>query len=233
GVHGFVMRFSFISKIWLLILTAAFPLQTCWICIAQVNNMQKLTSPQSPDDTQAQDELQKGTALTRQADFSEAIPHLLAARAHVTNDYAASFNLALCYVGTREFKKAIEVLSDLRNSGRDGADVENLLTQAYIGNLEPKEAWAALQRASAITPRNVKLYLFIADACAEYNDFSLGLKVVETGLRNIPRSPRLHYDRAMFLSQLDEIDRAQEDFKVASELGQGSEIGYLALAQRA
>src|SRR6266496_1416689 len=57
---------------------------------------------QSPATTnlQAEQELQKGTALTRAGSFPEAIPHLLAARGRASNNYAASFNLALCYVAT-------------------------------------------------------------------------------------------------------------------------------------
>src|SRR5579863_2729045 len=53
--------------------------------------------PSQPD---AEAELQTGTALTRKGLFLEAIPHLLAARGRVVNEYAANFNLALCYAGT-------------------------------------------------------------------------------------------------------------------------------------
>src|SRR5438128_2136996 len=73
----------------------------------------------------AEAELQTGTALTRRGAFAEAIPHLVAARGQVANEYAASFNLALCYVGTRQFGRAIEILSGLRNSGHANADVQN------------------------------------------------------------------------------------------------------------
>src|SRR5689334_3541968 len=94
------------------------------------------------DERQAEEELQKGTALTRSGNFSDAIPHLLAAQGKVHNQYAASFNLALCYVGIGEYKRAISVLNDLHREDPEGADVENLLAQAYIGNGQPKEALA-------------------------------------------------------------------------------------------
>ena len=48
-------------------------------------------------DIDPDDELRQGTALTRKGLFREAIPHLLAAHGHVTNEYAANFNLAICY----------------------------------------------------------------------------------------------------------------------------------------
>lgn len=181
---------------------------------------------------QAETELRKGTALTSKGRFSEAIPHLLEARGRVSNEYAASFNLALCYVGTRNFKTALQVLDDLRHGGHDSADVEDLLAQAYIGNGQPEEGFAALQKAAAIAPQNERLYLFVADACMDRQDYALGLKVVEMGLRNVPQAPRLHYERGMILSQMDEIDRAEEDFALVSKLAAGSEIGYVSSAQK-
>src|SRR5205085_1972214 len=57
--------------------------------------------------SQAEGELQTGIALTRSGRFAEAIPHFLAARGRVSEEYAADFNLALCYVGGGEPQKAV------------------------------------------------------------------------------------------------------------------------------
>ena len=175
-------------------------------------------------------ELQTGTTLTRKGSFREAIPHLLAARAGASHQYPASFNLALCYVGTGQFRAAIEVLNDLRGQGHDSVDVENLLAQAYIANAQPKEGLASLQKAATLSPQNEKLYTFVADACMDHRDYRLGLKVVDLGLQNLPQSARLHYERAVFLTQLDQFDRAKPDFELAGKLGMGGEVGYLAAA---
>ena len=176
------------------------------------------------------DELQRGTNLTQEGKFKEAIPHLLSARARVTNEYALEFNLSLCYVGVGEYRRAIQILEGLRRGGHENADVENLLAQAYVGNGQSIEALAAVERAAGITPQNEKLFTFVADACTDAHDFELGLKVVEIGLRNLPQSARLHYEKAVFLSQMDQFDQAKPDFQLASGLGRGSEIGYLAPA---
>jgi tetratricopeptide (TPR) repeat protein len=181
----------------------------------------------------AEEELQKGTALTHSGQFTEAIPHLLAARGRVANEYAASFNLALCYVATIQFGQAIPVLTELRSLGHDNADVNNLLAQAYIGDSQDPQALAALQRAASLTPTNEKLYLFVADACMGKQAYVLGMQIVGLGLKNLPDSARLHYERGMFLSLLDEFDNAKNDFELAQRLGTGSDIAFVAGAQEA
>src|SRR5690349_19544363 len=178
----------------------------------------------------AESELQIGTRLTRAGHFQEAIPHLLAARSGTSSPYAAEFNLALCYVATRQSTQAIPILIELRGTHED-AQVENLLAQAYVGVGNSKAALDAVKRASALTPRDEKLYGFVADACTENQNYDLGLDVVDLGLQYLPNSARLHYQRAMFLSSLDEFDAAKPDFAVARKLGAGSDIAFLAAAQ--
>ena len=56
--------------------------------------------------TQAETELQLGIALTQRGSFGEAIPHFLAAKGRVSDEYAVEFNLALCYTGTGQFEES-------------------------------------------------------------------------------------------------------------------------------
>jgi tetratricopeptide (TPR) repeat protein len=184
-------------------------------------------------DTQAEAELQQGTALTRSGKFAEAIPHLVASRGRVANNYAASFNLALCYVATGQSQRAIPVLTDLRASGHDKPEVNNLLAQAYIGDSQDEKALDATRRAAGLNPSNEKLYMFVADACMAKQNYALGLEIVDLGLNHLPNSARLHFERAMFLSLLDQFDNAKRDFELARALGPDSVIAFLAAAQEA
>lgn len=192
-------------------------------------------SDQSPTrtDSQAEAELQKGTALTRTGSFAEAIPHLLAARGRVSNDYAASFNLSLCYVATGQPARAIPILTALRGAGRDNADVNNLLAQAYVGDGQNQKALEALQAASRLAPENEKLYLFVADACMAKQEYALGVQVVDLGLDHLPNSAHLHYQRGMFLASLDELDTGKKDFDQAIKLAPQSDIAFVAATQKA
>lgn len=195
------------------------------------------SSPTSTDradnyvDQQAETELRTGTALTSHGQFTEAIPHLLAARGRVVNEYAASFNLALCYVATQQPRKAIPLLMDLRIGGHDNAAVENLLAQAYVGDSQNQKALETLQRAAIFTPENEKLYMFVADACMGKQAYAVGMQVVELGLKHLPNSARLHFERGMFLTLTDRFDEARSDFHLAKQLAPDSDISYIAGAE--
>jgi tetratricopeptide (TPR) repeat protein len=183
------------------------------------------------NDAQAEAELQKGTTLTREGAFAEAIPHLLAARGRIANDYAVSFNLALCYVATVQPGPAISILNDLRAHGHDNAAVNNLLAQAYVGDAQDENAMDALRRAASLNPADEKLYIFIADACTSKQNYVLGLRVADLGLSHLPTSAGLHFERAMFLSSLDQFDSAKKDFELARTLATDSDIAFVAGAQ--
>jgi len=199
---------------------------------SQAGDVSASSSETQSDAAQTREELRQGTRLTRQGRFKEAIPHLVAARGKTNNEYALEFNLSLCFIGIGDYKKAILILDRLRRQGRENADVDNLLAQAYIGTGQRSEALAAVERAAAISPQNEKLFTFVADACRDNQDFDVGLKIVEIGLKKLPQSARLHYERAMFLTQLDQFDRAKDDFELAGKLEPGSEIAYVAGAQK-
>jgi tetratricopeptide (TPR) repeat protein len=189
---------------------------------------------QSPQDavSPAEAELRTAIELTRQGRFSDAIPHFLAADGRVTAEQTLRFDLALCYVGTQRFADAIQTLEALKASGYDNEQVENLLAQAFIGAGLSKEAFEALERAASFSPKNERLYVFVADACADRREFGLGLRVVDVGLGHIHQSARLHYERGYFLAMLDHGDQAQGEFDQAASLAPNAEIGYLAQAQK-
>ena len=68
----------------------------------------KISPPadESGSSASAEQELQTGTELTRQGHFREAIPHFLAAQGRVSNEFAADFNLALCYFAHQPIRQS-------------------------------------------------------------------------------------------------------------------------------
>lgn len=203
---------------------------------AQTVPRQEAAQPPGPStDTGASDalaELQTGASLTRQGYLQQAIPHLLAARRAGLDPYAVSVNLGICYLGTERYRDAIAVLQEAPGYGSRRATVENLLAQAYMGNGQQAEALRAFRRAAAVSPKDEKLYAFMADACTDHQDYAVGLQVVEQGLRELPDSARLHYERAVFLGRLGRLDEGKPEFDRAAQLAPGSYIGYLAQVQK-
>jgi tetratricopeptide (TPR) repeat protein len=180
----------------------------------------------------ARSELQVGTSLTRQGLFQQAVPHLLAAQGGGSDRYATAVNLAICYVGLTRYKEAIAALKDIDSSGFQTAVVENLLTQAYLGDGQLRPAWAAFEAAAKLTPQDEKLYAFVADASTDHHDYEMGLQVVEAGIRQLPGSARLHYERGLFLARLDRMEEAKPEFDQAVKLAPGDYIASLAKVQR-
>ncbi len=181
---------------------------------------------------QAESDLQAGIALTQRGQFQQALPHFLAARGRVAEDFALEFNLALCYVGTRQFPQAIQILVRI-GGGRHAVEVDNLLAQAYVGDHQQEAAMKALRRASDVSPNNEKLYLLVSEACLDEGLAELGIRVLEVGLRNLPDSPRLLFERGLLRSQLEQEDLADRDFQLVRKLSPESDIAYIAAAQQA
>jgi predicted Zn-dependent protease len=190
--------------------------------------------PQSPSPNQgARGELETGSQLTADGYLRQAIPHLLAAQQAGADPYAIGVNLGICYLGTGNYRQAITVLHALDASDRGSAAVENLLAQAYIGNEQPQDALRSFRGAAARTPKDEKLYSYLADACRDHKDYSLGLAIVDQGLQQLPDSARLHYERGLFLSQLGHFDEnGGAEFDRAAQLAANSYIGFLALVQK-
>jgi predicted Zn-dependent protease len=187
----------------------------------------------SISETDARAELQTGTQLTTHGDLQQAIPHLLAAQHAGIEPYATGVNLGICYLGTGNYRQAIVVLQALDDSGLGSATVDNLLAQAYIGNAQLEDALRTVRRAAGRTPTDEKFYAYLADACSDHKDYSLGLQIVDQGLQELPASARLHYERGLFLSELGSFEEGGDsEFDRAAQLAPDSYIGFLALVQK-
>lgn len=183
---------------------------------------------QTPDDP----DLRDGIALTTQGRFQEAIPHFLAAQGHGVESFALQFDLALCYVGVRRFPDAIRLLTTIA-PGPNSAQVEDLLAQAYIGDHQAGPAWKAFQAAASLAPDRERLYVLVSQACLDEGLTDLGMRVVQTGLKKLPRSARLHFQAGIFDSQNDDNEEARKEFAQVRKLGPGSDIAYIAEAEQA
>lgn len=182
--------------------------------------------------TRSGSDVQEAIALTSHGQFEEAIPHFLAAKSRGDDSFAVEFNLALCYVGVRHFPEAIGILTAV-SAGTRTADVKELLAQAYVGNHQVDAAWKAFQDAAAIVPDRERIYVLVSQASLDEGLNDLARRVLDTGVRNLPRSARLHFERGFLYSLEDENGAAAREFQDARKLSPGSEIAYIAAAEQA
>lgn len=182
--------------------------------------------------TGSTEELEAGTSLTRSGELHTAIPHLLSARAAGADPYATGVNLAICYIGTGNYKQAISELENLRSKGEGTAVVDNLLAQAQLADGQPQPAWSSFLAAAALAPDDEKVYAYFADACTDAHNIEMGLRAMSVGLSHLPGSARLHYERGLFLAQLDRLDEARPEWDRAAQLAPATYIATQALVQR-
>lgn len=189
-------------------------------------------APGNQPQDQGRDELRTGAALTRSGALRDAIPHLLAARAAGADPYATGVNLAICYVGTGASAQAIPLLESLRSAGYRTPATATLLVQAYIATNRPKDAYDLLSAAAAAAPGSETIFAYAADACTDARQYALGARLMDLGLAIFPASARLHYEKALFLAKVDEIEEARPEFDRAADLDPSGYIGCLARVQK-
>lgn len=174
-------------------------------------------------------QFEAGLLLAQHGLFSDAIPHFQAARAAFPDSYDTAYNLAFCLKEAKQFPAAIDVIEDAISRGNKTAEAYDLLAQAYEGNMQGREALEALQQAIALAPADERNYLDFAAICLLNNFDTLGLEAVNAGLKQIPNSERLIFQRGVFNARLNQYDAAEKDFARASRLAPEKDLAYVGL----
>jgi len=118
--------------------------------------------------------------------------------------------------GDRE--AAITTLDPLLHA--DPPDDAALLLRARIAEADNKtpEAVTWLRQAIQLAPKNVENYLYFAEISFAHGSYQVGIDLLNTGLQQLPDSPRLLLARGVLRAQLDQMDAALTDFEAAHRL---------------
>lgn len=170
-----------------------------------------------------------GLELARHELCDRAIPYFAAVSAAHPDSYNAGFNLAVCYLQTKQFPLAIRALDAIAKPGRQTAELDNLLAEAYEGNQQIQEAINALRQATQLAPKDENNYVDLATLCTNYDAYDLGLEIIAVGLHEIPQSERLIFQRGVIEAMKDRFDLAEKDFQLASRLAPDKNLTYVAL----
>ena len=181
-----------------------------------------------PSEADALTRFEAGMILARLEKYADAARHFELARKNYPDPYEVAFNLTLAYVKSRQYAEAIGVALEYLSQGHKKAELYNLLSQAYEGNKQTVEAYKALQTATQIDPKDENNYLDLATLCVDHANYDLGLEIVSIGIRNIPQSDRLYFQRGTLLAMKGQSAQAVGDFEAASKLAPNKSLPYAA-----
>jgi tetratricopeptide (TPR) repeat protein len=171
-----------------------------------------------------------GLALAQHGLDEEAIPYFDLARRSYPDSYDLGFDLALCYVGAKQYSQAIAVLRDLGERGHKTAELDNLLAEAYEGNQQINEAIQTLREATLLAPEDENNYIDLATLCIDHDAYDLGLEVLNVGLHYRPQSDRLVFQRGILHAMRSQFELADQDFELASKLAPEKNLSYIGLS---
>ena len=169
------------------------------------------------------------SALARHQLYERAVPYFQAVHARHPESYDAAFNLGLCYVESRQYARAIQVLRGIADRGHKNAELDNLLAEAYEKNNQIQEAIDALREATRLEPENEDNYVDLATLCTNYEAYKLGLEVISVGLHYRPQSDKLIFQRGVIRAMQGEFDRAEEDFQLAARRAPERNLAYVGM----
>ncbi len=174
-------------------------------------------------------QFQLALALAQHDHFAQATPFFEAVENKYPDSYDAGFNLATCYVETKQFTQAAALLLRLKNAGHKTAELDNLLAEAYEGTNQLQPAIDALREATQLAPQDENNYIDLAALCTDHDAFDLGLEIIEVGLHYNPQSDRLIFQRGILHAMKNQFDLADQDFQLASKLAPEKNLSYVGL----
>ncbi len=111
-----------------------------------------------------------------------------------------------------QYAAAIRALSRLQSD----PDAQLVLAEAYEGQKEPQQAYAALSRAIQYAPGSERAYSAMALFASEHQNNRFALDVLEKGLQNVPASPTLLLQKGILLALEGDRENAERTLRSAA-----------------
>jgi tetratricopeptide (TPR) repeat protein len=163
---------------------------------------------------------QFGACLFRLNRAEEALAQFKRIAELQPQDPQASYYLGLAQLWSHHDKDAIQTLLPLTEDSSENQRERalNLIAAAYEADQQTPQAVAALEKAINLAPGNTDNYLDLATISLNHEAFKVGIDVLNAGLRVMPGSARLYFQRGVLEVQLEDYDAANTDFRKAADL---------------
>ncbi len=183
----------------------------------------------APDQVDSESQFELGLALAQSEMPERSIPFLDAVHRAFPDSYEPGFDLVLTCINAREYARAIQVGVDLIGRGRETAELNNVLAEAYDANNQTQKAVDALRQAIELAPDDENNYLDFVSLCMNHRSYDAGMKVIQAGLKKHPESDKLIFMRGVLYGMQDEFELAEKDFQLAATVAPQTNLGFVGL----
>ena len=133
-------------------------------------------------------------------------------------DTAARYDLALVQWHSQASADALATLQPMLAAETTDSRVLRLAAAIHEANNETPQAVELLRKAIADDPNEVANYVEFATLSFTHGSYSVGIDIVNLGLRKLPNSAALYMARGVLFGQNGDFEKAMNDFERAHKL---------------
>jgi tetratricopeptide (TPR) repeat protein len=184
-------------------------------CPAAVSNFSKSseTIAQRPEVL-----MQYSSCLVQMSRFEESIPVFEQLHTLLPNDDSVVYDLALAEFRAGHVADAKATLEPALDTVASAEDDLTLGAEIAESQGNTQQALDLLHKAIQLHPQQESAYLDFVNLAYQHASMSVGLDVVNLGLRQMPNAAELHFARGVLLCQLGKVDEGFGEFNRANEL---------------
>jgi tetratricopeptide (TPR) repeat protein len=143
--------------------------------------------------------------------------------------WEARYNLALAQKGAHHPDEALLTLQPLMDAMPVEVDAITLAAEILESKGDTPRAIGLLRKAILANPKATDPYLQFATLSYDHASPQVGIDMLNAGLTQLPREPKLYLVRGVLLTQLGEFARAAEDFEAANRID--PQLSFLGVAE--
>ena len=167
------------------------------------------------------------TCLMRLKEFDRAANVFERALALNPTDRSERQVLAAVQLAAHEPQEALSTLGPLLQTNPEVQALE-LAATAYEDAHQTPQAVDMLRQAILLDPHNVNLYVDFALVSAAHQSNDVGIRVVTDGIAQEPGAAPLYLARGVLYAQLDQYEKAEDDFEKANDLDPNQSLSVAA-----
>lgn len=179
----------------------------------------------------AEDRFQGGILLGRAGAYAEAAELFASARKGYSDPYVAGYNQLLMLTRAASYPQAVQVFKELITQGYRRAELYNLVSEAYVKTGQLQEAYDALRTATRLEPDSEDNYVDLGMLCLQYENYDLGLEILDVGIHYVSNSYRIYVQRGVMLVMRGHMEEAEKEFQIASTLAPDKPLPYVAMSE--